>query len=50
MEIEVNGKIKKFVLKESNDVTDVNIGIGATVTDKSEDYENYELIEANLSD
>ncbi len=46
VEIEINGKIKKFVLKESNDVTDVNIGIGATVTDKSEDYENYELIEA----
>ena len=45
VEIEVNGKIKKFVLKESNDVTGVNIGSGATVTDKSANYKNYELIE-----
>ena len=44
VEIEVNGKIKKFILKESNDVRGVNIGIGATVTDKSQDYKNYELI------
>ncbi len=44
VEIEVNGKMKKFILKESNDVRGVNIGIGATVTDKSQDYKNYELI------
>ena len=44
VEIEVNGKMKKFILKESNDVRGVNIGIGVTVTDKSQDYKNYELI------
>lgn len=48
VEIEVNGEVKKFVLKETNDVTDVNIGIGVTVTDKSEDYENYELVEVEI--
>lgn len=48
VEIEVNGEIKKFVLSESNDITDVNVGIGATVTDKSMDYSNYELIEVEI--
>lgn len=48
IEIEVNGEVKKFVLSESKDITDVNVGIGATVTDKSMDYSDYELVEVEI--
>lgn len=45
VEIEINGVKKKFVLKESNVVKDVEAGTKVTVTDKSKDYSDYELVE-----
>lgn len=46
--ITVNGEEKKFVLSETNEIPDVNAGSSATVTDKSDDYANYELVEVEI--
>lgn len=48
IEIVINGEIKKFVLSQTNDVNDVQAGTGATVTDKSNEYANYELVQVEV--
>lgn len=46
--ITVNGEEKKFVLSETNEIPDVDAGSSVTITDKSDDYANYELVEVEI--
>ncbi|MBQ3543748.1 MAG: hypothetical protein IJA34_01985 [Lachnospiraceae bacterium] len=54
VEIEINGEIKKFILKETEDIDGALTGGTVDVTDKSDEYlnsdeyKNYELVEVEI--
>lgn len=48
VEIEINSEIKKFVLSETNGINNVKPGGNIDVTDKSDEYKNYELVEVEI--
>lgn len=48
VEIEINGEVKKFILSETQDVKNVSLDSEARVTNKSQDYTNYELITVEI--
>ena len=44
----INGEEKKFVLSETTEKPNVKPGTSVEVTDKSQDYSNYELVEVEV--
>ena len=49
VEVTIDNQKKKFVLSDENTVTNVDMDESVTVTDKQDDYKNYELIQVEIS-